>query len=174
MLIIMAGLPGTGKSTLARQLALALPALILDKDPIRAALFPPERIEYATPQDDFCMGVMLQVAEYLLRQDPATHVILDGRTFSRRYQVETVADLATCLHQPLRIIECVCSDAAAQQRLARDAAQGSHVAGNRNFALYQAIKARFESIERPKLSVNTDEELNATIAQCLQFLRTDR
>ena len=174
MLIIMAGLPGTGKSTIARQLALALPALILDKDSIRAALFPPERIEYATPQDDFCMGVMLQVAEYLLRQDPATNVILDGRTFSRRYQVETVADLATRLRQPLRIIECICSDAAAQQRLTRDAAQGMHVASNRNFALYQAIKARVEPIERPKLIVNTDEELNATIAQCLQFLRTDR
>jgi len=174
MLIIMAGLPGTGKSTIARQLASALPALILDKDSIRAALFSPQRIEYATPQDDFCMGVMLQVAEYLLHQDPATNVILDGRTFSRRYQVETVADLAARLRQPLRIIECVCSDAAAQQRLEHDAAQGTHVAGNRNFALYQAIKARFEPIERPKLIVNTDEGLNATIAQCLQFLRTDR
>jgi len=29
----------------------------------------------------------------------------------------------------------------------RDVAQGTHVAGNRNLALYQAIKARFESIE---------------------------
>ncbi len=173
MLILMAGLPGTGKSTLARQLALALPALILDKDPIRAALFAPERIEYATAQDDFCMSIMLQVAEYLLDQDTATNVILDGRTFSRRYQVEMVADLAARLRQPLRIIECVCADASAQRRLEQDAARGSHVAGNRNFALYQAIQARFEPIEGPKLIVNTDEDLQSCITVGLAYLKNE-
>ena len=34
----MAGLPGTGKTTLARRLALALPAPHLDKDSVRAAV----------------------------------------------------------------------------------------------------------------------------------------
>ena len=133
------------------------PPSILDKDPIRAVLFPPELIEYATPQDDFCMNIMLQVAEYILRKEPTRSVILDGRTFSRRYQLDAVADLATNLGQRLAIIECVCSDATARQRLEQDVAQGVHVADNRNFALYLAIKARFELIERPKLVINTDE-----------------
>src|SRR5947209_2269421 len=46
MLIAMAGLPGTGKSTLARQMARALSGVVLDKDVIRAALFPPALVEY--------------------------------------------------------------------------------------------------------------------------------
>jgi predicted kinase len=64
MLIAMAGLPGTGKSTLAHHLAHALAAIVLDKDVIRAALFPPAWVEYSTEQDDFCMSVMFRVSAY--------------------------------------------------------------------------------------------------------------
>ena len=62
MLILMAGLPGTGKSTLSRALATDLGGIVIDKDQIRAALFSPPDIEYSTEQDDFCMAVMLKVA----------------------------------------------------------------------------------------------------------------
>jgi predicted kinase len=41
MLIAMAGLPGSGKSTLATCLEPRLGAVVLDKDRVRAALFPP-------------------------------------------------------------------------------------------------------------------------------------
>ena len=170
MLIVMAGLPGTGKSAVARGLAQALPAVILDKDSVRAALFPPDLIEYATHQDDFCMNVMLQVAEYILRKEPTRAVILDGRTFSRRYQLDAVAELATNLGQRLAIIECVCSDATARQRLEQDVAQGLHVADNRYFALYLAIKARFELIERPKLVINTEQNLSECVTTSMAYL----
>lgn len=168
----MAGLPGTGKSALAQRLAEGLPAVILDKDPIRAALFPTPLLEYSAQQDDFCVGVMLQVAEYILRKEPTRAVVLDGRTFSRRYQVETVAELAEKLGQPLAILECVCSDATARQRLEQDVAQGSHLAQNRNFELYLAIKARFEPIERPKLVIDTDQALAACVEAGLAYLRS--
>jgi len=168
----MAGLPGTGKSALAKGLAARLPAVILDKDPIRAALFPPPLLEYSTQQDDFCMGVMLQVAEYILQKEPTRAVILDGRTFSRRYQVEKVAELATKLGQRLAILECVCSDEIARQRLEQDVTQGAHLAQNRNFALYLAIKARFEPIERPKLVIDTDGELRTCVEASLAYLRS--
>ena len=171
MLIVMAGLPGTGKSAIARGLARALPAVILDKDSIRAALFPPELIEYTTQQDDFCMQVMLQVAEYMLRKTPTQAVILDGRTFSRCYQLDSVADLATRLGQRLAIIQCVCSDAIAKKRLEQAVAQRLHVARNRNFALYLSIKARFELIERPKLVLNTDRSLFKCIALGITYLK---
>ena len=88
MLIAMAGLPGTGKSTLAAALAEALPAVVLDKDKLRAGLIPPEKIEYSRAQDDYVFELLLKAAKYNLNR--GRHVILDGRTFTRRYQVERV------------------------------------------------------------------------------------
>jgi adenylylsulfate kinase len=104
MLIAMAGLPGTGKSTLARGLAAALPAVVLDKDPIRAALFPPAEVEYSTRQDDFCLSLMLQVAAYMVERDADRRVILDGRPFARRYQRAMVEDAARRLGTELCLI----------------------------------------------------------------------
>ena len=63
------------------------------------------------------MSIMFQVASYIIRNGPSRHVILDGRTFSHRYQVAALEQLAEVLNVPLKIIECVCSDETARQRL---------------------------------------------------------
>jgi predicted kinase len=171
MLIAMAGLPGTGKSTLAQNLADEYSGIVLDKDLIRAALFPIALIEYSTRQDDFCMSILFQVASYILQNDPSLYVILDGRTFSRKYQIEALDQLAEELKAPLKIIECICSDETAQKRLEEKATMGEkHLAGNRDFHLYLTIKARFEPIREPKLVVNTDEDLAHCLALGLAYI----
>jgi predicted kinase len=160
MLVLMAGLPGTGKSTLSRALATDLHGTVLDKDQIRAALFPSSDIEYSTEQDDFCMGIMLKVAGYIFRKNPARLIFLDGRTFSRRYQLDRATGFAHAISQPWRIIECICSEEAARERLAFDSA---HLAANRDFNLYLEVKARFEEITLPKTVIDTDQPLESCI-----------
>jgi predicted kinase len=173
MLIAMAGLPGTGKSTLGRLLAGARAAIVLDKDTIRASLFPTHMIEYSTRQDDFCMSILFQVASYMIRTHPSLDVILDGRTFSHRYQVAALEQVARELDVPLKIIECMCSDETARQRLAhREKGGEKHVAANRDYTLYLSIKARFEPIREPKLVINTDNELAQCLVLCLDYLST--
>ena len=63
------------------------------------AIFLPDEIEYSLRQDDFCLQLMLQTAEYLLSRDPTRMIFLDGRPFSRRYQIENVLAVANSLHQ---------------------------------------------------------------------------
>ena len=162
MLILMAGLPGTGKSTLSRALAAELGGTVLDKDEIRAALFSPDDIEHSTEQDDFCMGIMLKVAGYLFRKDPSRRIFLDGRTFSRTYQLERATGFAEALSQSWRVLECVCSEETARRRLAEDA---GHVAANRDFDLYLKVKARFEEIMLPKTVIDTDQPREACLQQ---------
>ncbi|MBV9706757.1 MAG: ATP-binding protein [Chloroflexi bacterium] len=170
MLIAMAGLPGTGKSSIAQRLALKLQAVILDKDTVRAALFPAAKIEYSTQQDDFCQAIMMQVACYLVERDANICVIFDGRTFSQRYQLQLLLDLAQDLHTPLKIVQCVCSDETARQRLEHDRAHGLHLAKNRDYALYLSVKARFEEITEPKLVVNTEQDIQECVEQCLSYI----
>lgn len=160
MLIMMAGLPGTGKSTLSQALAAELAGTVINKDEIRAALFEPDDIEYSTEQDEFCMRVMLKVAGYLFRKDPARKVFLDGRTFSRRYQLDRATGYAQAIGQPWRILECVCRDETARTRLEHDR---DHLAENRDFKLYLEVKARFEEITLPKTVIDTDQPLSACV-----------
>ena len=104
MIALMAGLPGTGKSTLARELAACTSGRVLSKDEIRHAIFLPEEIEYSTRQDDYCLQVMLETARYLLARNPARAIFLDGRPFSRRYQIDNVIAVADSLRQ--RVAHC--------------------------------------------------------------------
>jgi predicted kinase len=170
MIVLLAGLPGTGKSTLARELAARTSGRVLSKDAIRHAIFAGEEIEYSSRQDDFCVGLVLETAGYLLGRKPALTVFLDGRPFSRRYQIENVLAAADSLHQRWRILECVCSLETARRRIESDAASGVHPAGNRGYQLYLEVRARFEVITFPKTVIDTDQALDDCVQLALQSL----
>lgn len=170
-MVLMAGLPGTGKTTLARELARRMAGRVLSKDNFRHAIFVPEEIEYSAQQDDFVLLLMLETAGYLLLRDPTRMIFLDGRPFSRRYQIENALATADSLHQPWRIIECVCSQESVWRRLAADVQAGSHPAGNRDFELYLEVKARFEVILEPKTVIDTDQPLADTVERALKALQ---
>ena len=172
MIILMAGLPGTGKTTLARELVERTQGALLNKDAIRAALFAPQDIDYSVKQDDFVMEVMLDAARFLLQATPTRKLFLDGRSFSRRYQIDRVLEFARELGQSWAIIECVCSDESARRRLdlAPDAA---HPARNRTFVLYLEVKDHFEPIAYPKTTIITDQPLQDCIEQGVVVLRLE-
>jgi predicted kinase len=155
MLVVMAGLPASGKSTIAAELSARLDAVLLSKDQVRATLFPSKLIEYSSRQDDFCIEIILQVAKYILERDPESILIIDGRTFSKRAQVERIKTAAAEYRTPLKVVECVCADQTARNRVEQD--RGKHLAGNRDLDLYFRLKAEADPIEPPKLVLQTDQ-----------------
>jgi predicted kinase len=172
MIVLMAGLPASGKTTLCRELATRTSGTVLNKDQIRAALFPPADIEYSTTQDDFCQHIILETAAYLLGKHPARFVFIDGRPFSRRYQIDDVLQTTASLRQPWRILQCVCSDETARKRLAQQTQSGEHPAANRNYDLYLQVKAAFEEITLPKMIIDTDSPFEACVEHAWGFLQS--
>lgn len=170
MIVIMAGLPGTGKSTLARVLAEATAGVVLNKDEIRSALFPAHEIEYSTKQDDFCLSVMLQTAAYLLRKNPQQMIFIDGRPFSKANQLQQVLAAANEIKQDWKILECTCAPESAKKRLEEQG--GSHLAANRDYDLYLKMKANWQEITLPKTIIDTDQRLSACIQQAMKALQS--
>jgi predicted kinase len=170
MIIQMAGLPGTGKTTIARLLAVTFPGTVVSKDAIRHSLFSPGQVTYDRDQDNFCAEVGFGVAAQVLQRDPGAVIIFDGRTCSRSYQVVRVSCFARRLGQRLRIIECTCAEQTACDRLSVDAAAARHPAANRDPLLYRALRAEADPVLGPKLVISTDQDLPSCVARCLSYL----
>lgn len=153
-LIVFAGLPGTGKTTLATLLARQLGAVLLNKDEVRATLFSPELIEYSDRQNDFCMEIIYQLAGYHLQQQPARPVIIDGRTYSKRRQVEALLSHVRQHAWQLVVIECSCSAETMRQRVQLDA--GLHIAVDRTVDMAESVRANADPLTLDRLQVQTD------------------
>ena len=166
----MAGLPGTGKTELSEALARRLGGIVLSKDKVRAALFPSGAINYSLEQNDFCMSVILMAAQRIAAAGNVPFVFFDGRTFSRRRQVEEVIRAAAEVNADYRILHLSCPDELALERIRQS--QGEHLAGNRNRGLYWEVKSRFEPINLPKLDVDTSRPLEECVERCVAYLKS--
>jgi adenylylsulfate kinase len=170
MIVLMVGLPGTGKSTLSRVLAERLAGIVLDKDIIRAALFAPAHVEYSQQQDDFCQEIMLQTAAYLLGRQSSRYVFLDGRPYFRRYQRERVIEFCSHLGTGWTMVECVCREETAMARLQQAVTGQGHPAANRTPELYYQLRDAWEPIEQPRLVVDSDNSLESCAELALRYL----
>jgi predicted kinase len=151
VVVVMMGLPGSGKSTIAQGVAEALRGVVVSKDEVRAAAFPEPVRDYSEEQDDLAMEMVYQACGYILRVFPGMTVVIDGRTFSKEKQVIRVLAWAASVKTAKRFVECVCDDETARERLRERQAS----AGNRDFELYRGLKKEADALAVQRLVVDT-------------------
>jgi predicted kinase len=166
--VLMAGLPGTGKSTLAQEISQEVNGIVLSKDVVRAAVFPGRFTDYTRGQDDLCFRMIFEAAEYLAAHRQTEFIFLDGRTFSRGEQIQQAVRAAEDAGCAWRIIHTSCPDSVAEARLAGEVAR--HLAANRTIELYREVKAHFEAITYPHARIDTSQPLDVCIKLGLAYL----
>ena len=165
--IVLAGLPGAGKSTLAAAVAGRIPdARILDKDKVRHALFAP--CDYASAERDVVFAALLDAARYHLGRGRV--VIFDGLTFSRRAQVAAVEAVAHEAGAFAAVIVCDVDVETAIERCEADAAGDGHLASNRDAELVRRVAREMEEPAGDYLTLDMTADPDRLVHQALDYV----
>jgi predicted kinase len=165
VLVVTAGLPGSGKSTIAEIIAGRLSATAISVDPIEAAILK------AGIDADQPTGL----AAYLVAERMAEQVLLSGHSVivDAVNAVEPARlqwrDLAERCGVRLRVIETVCSDADLHtERLAKRTGLTAAYAVEQSIEEYAEWKGAAASL--PRVTLDTSRPLGANVDAALAFL----
>ena len=158
-LIVVSGLPGTGKSFFCRKLAERLPFLILTSDSLRRALFP-------TPQYDEQENKRLFSACHVLIEEllekgipvifDATNLLEHHREYLYRAAERAGARLILVwVEAPPEVVR--------QRLLAREVAAVPESDSQAGWQVYNKMKPRTEKISRNHLVVDTSRDITAAV-----------
>jgi predicted kinase len=149
----MAGLPGSGKSTLSRALAAQIGALRWDKDELRHLLFPPQTVAHDAALNDLCMELLYAAVLHALATDAprVSAVILDGRPFARQAQRTRVREIAREAGAELLFVVCRAPLEVLRRRILAD----RHPAPDRNPGLLDRLAADMQSFDQEAVIIET-------------------
>jgi predicted kinase len=168
----MCGLPGSGKSTVSRELARRLGALRWDKDELRQLLFPPEAVAHGRALNDFCMELLYAAARFVFAKDspPGGIIILDGRPFTRRAQRERLREAARQAGAGAAFIACTAPLEVLRRRIA-----GPHLAPDRNAALLERLAAECDPFDDADITLDTSAlSAKEAVSVCMSGLLAAR
>ncbi|MFI5642038.1 AAA family ATPase [Streptomyces goshikiensis] len=160
MIVAVGGRSFTGKSTLARALAEAIPGVLLDKAALRKLLFP--NLAIASREVSDCLYEwLLKAASWNLDTSPGTVIVLDGRPLTRNRDVLSLRRFASSLGHALHIVECVCPEGVALERAESMGAVGApEMSGTGDGAE--------DPIPEPKIVVDTCQPVQRCVSTVLE------
>jgi len=156
-LIVVIGLPGTGKSHFCRQLAQRLPAIILESDGLRKALFP-------SPDYSAAESVRLFRACHLLMErllEKGIPLIFDATNLSEHNR-EYLYRIAERLGIKLVLVRVEAPPELVYQRL-KERAAGSEGNSDADWKVYQRMKPQAQRIHRRHYAVDTSRDITPVI-----------
>lgn len=166
-LIVLSGLPGTGKSYISRKLAERLPCVILSSDTMRRALFPSPVFNAGENQRLF--AAMHILIEDLLRKNVA--ILLDATNLVERHR-ERLYCIIDRLRVKIIILRVEAPPEVVQERLqARMADNAPPDSSDADFGVYLRMKTNKQRIRRQHFAVDTSRDIAPVIEKIVRELR---
>jgi predicted kinase len=161
MLILVAGLPGSGKSFFAEKLAGRIGADYLNSDQIRLDLHATGK--YTT--DDKLAVYKMMVAEASAAIETGKDVVADA-TFFHHALRELFVRLAEAKKVPVFVIEVIAEEALIRKRLTQPRKRSEA-----DFNVYEGVRDAFEEITMPHLTLtSTDDNIERMITEAINYL----
>jgi predicted kinase len=168
LLIVFAGMPGTGKTSLARAVARKTAATYLSKETIKAtAIALSEKLNLGR-QEELAGQLSYELLVNLARDNLTLErpVVLDSPAAYGLFR-DRVRQLARAVRAETKWIECVCTD----EDLLRRRLEGREGSGRSNaWAAYQRDRPRFEQLTDRHLLVDTAETMATNLSRILDYL----
>jgi predicted kinase len=165
MIVVICGLPGVGKTTLARGLAPLINAAVLSTDKIRKELIATPT--YIWQERRLVYDVMTLIAKYC--QNAGINCILDATFTTENSRKELRRKLALKCNQ-FSIIECICSEDVIVSRLRNRENDFSDA----DITIYRKMKNIYEPVRGEHIIVGTSNPSNIDIKKIAEQIMKDR
>lgn len=163
MIVLICGLPGVGKTTIAKNLAPLIDAVILSTDKIRKELIP--NPTYTKEERKLIYDVMVLIAAYL--QNSGINIILDA-TFNKEDSRNKVKQKIRVPQDEFFIIECVCPEDIIFSRIKNRKEDYSDA----DISVYQKMKKIYEPVKVDHITVDTSLNTTGNVKNIATLLRS--
>ncbi len=166
-LLMLSGLPGTGKSTQAKKLAEKLSATIVESDAVRRLLF--ANPAFTDVESSYVFQVAYLVIERVLMK--GVPVILDATNRLERHRQQVYAIAEKC-KADLHIVLVDAPKEVVRERLERRLKKpGIKPQAVADWKVYVRMRQDTERIDRPHLFINTAKEPEAAVEKIVAAVK---
>jgi len=166
-LIVVSGLPGTGKSCFCNQLVQRTPLVILGSDALRKVLFPSP--SYSQMESSHLFQTIHKLIELLLKK--GIPLVLDATNLSERER-ERLYRIASRLDARLILVRVEAPPEVVRERLkARQEAVNPGNKSDADWSVYQKMKASVQKIRRHHYAVDTSRDITPVLDKIIREVR---
>ena len=151
--MIVCGLPGVGKTTIAKHLAPLINAVVLSTDKIRKELIP--NPTYKKQEKKLIYNVLLIIAKYL--HQAGINCILDA-TFNTENSRKELRKKLGLSQEQICIVECICPEDIVISRLNNRKKDYSDA----DISIYKKMKRIYEPIKGEHIILDTNQQPSKT------------
>jgi predicted kinase len=165
VLILMSGLPGSGKSYLSEQVCAQLPCAIVESDRMRKVLFP--QPTYSAEESAIVHRTCQELMRRLLKR--GVRVIFDATNLVE-FQRELLYSLAERCGAQLLIVHTVAPEAVIRERLQQRQAAGESTS-DADWQVYRRMFQSEQKIRRSHLCIDTSQDMHEAVSTIVKAAR---